>query len=98
MDKTHEENEIFECSDCGAEFDKDAKVCPKCGAKFETEFKPWSKLKYFLYAILLIPTLYGFYLTFRDNINILISVIAAILIVSLISFRKRDKSKESKKK
>lgn len=43
MEKSTEENEIYECTDCGADVKKDADICPNCGAKFNNEVKPWSR-------------------------------------------------------
>lgn len=37
------EREIYQCSDCDAEIDENAIVCPKCGANFESEKKEIAK-------------------------------------------------------
>ena len=47
MEKSTEDSEIYECTDCGSEVDKNADVCPKCGADFNREanriVQPWSR-------------------------------------------------------
>ena len=33
------DHETYQCSDCGADIDENAKVCPKCGANFDSKEK-----------------------------------------------------------
>lgn len=43
MENQTEQNDIFECTDCGAEVSNNAEVCPNCGANFNVKVSPWAR-------------------------------------------------------